>query len=53
MMKSTSSGWVIIHHGSWSVNVGGTAYLGIFSGGKLGIYNETVEADGIRALYSY
>ena len=34
-MRSTGSGWVLIHHGSRSVNVDSTTHLALSSGGKV------------------
>ena len=33
-MRGTSSGWVVVHHGSWAVNVHSTTDLALSSGGK-------------------
>ena len=35
MIRGTSSGRVVVRHGSWAVNVRSTTYLALSSGGKI------------------
>ena len=43
-------GWVVVHHGSWAVNVGSTTYLAKVT---FRIYKQGVEDGGIIVLYNY
>ena len=35
VVRSRSSGWLVVHHGSWLTNVGSTTYLALSSGCKI------------------